>query len=42
VRFTSLYGSKSAAQYTVACNAPPSGDEIVKLLDDAIVGLNRW
>jgi CubicO group peptidase (beta-lactamase class C family) len=41
VSFTSLYGAKSGVQYTVACNAPPGGDEIVKLLDDAIVGPDR-
>ncbi len=36
VSFTSLHGAESEIEYTVACNAPPSETEIVKLLDDAI------
>jgi CubicO group peptidase (beta-lactamase class C family) len=41
VSFASLCGSKSGVQYTVACNAPPGASEIVDLLDDAIVGIDR-
>jgi CubicO group peptidase (beta-lactamase class C family) len=41
VSFASLYGSKSGVQYTVACNAPPRASEIVDLLNDAIVGIDR-
>jgi CubicO group peptidase (beta-lactamase class C family) len=38
VSFASLHGRESGVTYMVACNAPPGGDEIVRLLDDAIVG----
>jgi hypothetical protein len=37
----SVHGGDGAITYTVACNAPPGGNEIVDVLDEAIVGLDR-
>jgi CubicO group peptidase (beta-lactamase class C family) len=41
VSFTSLHSAERGVEYTVACNAPPSAREIVTLLDEAILGLDR-
>ena len=41
VGFMSVHGGDGAITYTVACNAPPGGNEIVDVLDEAIAGLDR-
>ncbi len=38
VTFSSLHSPEGEVEYTIACNAPPSASEVVKMLDDAIFG----
>jgi len=40
VTFTSLHGGDAGVEYTLACNAPPSGREIAALLDREVLGID--